>query len=449
MSEDQSPIKADKRIGLGCVLLLAAGVLVLLVVVAFFAWSFRGSRLVKAELARIRQAGEPVTPGDLEAMYDRSPADPDVGALWLIALGPLEGEAFQAAAGNLPIVGEGEGEIPPPGQPWPDLDAAEALLKQYEEPLGQLHEAAERGVPARYPTDFRAGLMMDMDYVMRMRSGARILTLQAHVCAHRGDAHGAARAIRSLLKLADSIEHEPILISQLVRIACEGIATEAIRELLPHVEFSKEDLQPLQDDLRAHDFKEAVHISLMGERVLGMDLFESMGGRGLGPMFNDDLACYLRYMDSNIAAMKKPWPQARQAARSAQRDLEATAKRGIVAVLRYRLTKMVAPALQAVVEAATRAQATSGMADAAIAVELYRRQHGKLPRKLGELVPEFLPKVPIDPYDGKPLRYVVRQKEYVLYSVGEDGADGGGHGDDTGKPDHVFAVKRIEPKETP
>jgi hypothetical protein len=41
----------------------------------------------------------------------------------------------------------------------------------------------------------------------------------------------------------------------------------------------------------------------------------------------------------------------------------------------------------------------------ACAVERFRLKYKKLPEKLEQLVPEFLPKVPIDPFDGKPLRY--------------------------------------------
>src|ERR1022692_2022231 len=43
------------------------------------------------------------------------------------------------------------------------------------------------------------------------------------------------------------------------------------------------------------------------------------------------------------------------------------------------------------------------------------------------LAPEFFPAVPIDPYDGKSLRYHPNDDgTYLLYSVGEDGRDDGG-----------------------
>jgi hypothetical protein len=57
----------------------------------------------------------------------------------------------------------------------------------------------------------------------------------------------------------------------------------------------------------------------------------------------------------------------------------------------------------------------------------FQLKHGKSPETLNEMVPEFSPAVPIDPYDGKPLRYHPNADgTYLLYSVGEDGKDDGG-----------------------
>lgn len=63
----------------------------------------------------------------------------------------------------------------------------------------------------------------------------------------------------------------------------------------------------------------------------------------------------------------------------------------------------------------------------AIALKRYQLQHSRLPDALAELVPEFLPAVPIDPYDGKLLKYRPNEDgTFLLYSVGDDGVDDGG-----------------------
>ena len=63
----------------------------------------------------------------------------------------------------------------------------------------------------------------------------------------------------------------------------------------------------------------------------------------------------------------------------------------------------------------------------ALALKRYQLRHGQYPAELSALVPEFLPAIPRDPADGKPLRYHLKPAAaFLLYSVGEDGVDNGG-----------------------
>ena len=71
---------------------------------------------------------------------------------------------------------------------------------------------------------------------------------------------------------------------------------------------------------------------------------------------------------------------------------------------------------------------------ATLAIERYRLANGKLPDQLTDLVPTFLPSVPTDPFDGKPLRYKTLPKGYVVYSVGDDREDNGGIGEKQQRP---------------
>jgi len=63
----------------------------------------------------------------------------------------------------------------------------------------------------------------------------------------------------------------------------------------------------------------------------------------------------------------------------------------------------------------------------AVAAQKFRlTQEGALVGRLEDLVPRFLPSVPRDPFDGKPLRYQRLPNGFVVYSVGADGRDNGG-----------------------
>jgi hypothetical protein len=62
----------------------------------------------------------------------------------------------------------------------------------------------------------------------------------------------------------------------------------------------------------------------------------------------------------------------------------------------------------------------------AIALELYRREHGDWPASLEALVPEYLPSVPMDEFSGTPMRYEVRDGAAWVWGVGSDLDDDGG-----------------------
>lgn len=75
--------------------------------------------------------------------------------------------------------------------------------------------------------------------------------------------------------------------------------------------------------------------------------------------------------------------------------------------------------------------------DVELALAGYRHAHGKLPDAIDQLVPEYLGTIPVDPFSrsGEPLRYARGEwttleggpgGEYIIYSVGYDGADDGG-----------------------
>jgi hypothetical protein len=72
------------------------------------------------------------------------------------------------------------------------------------------------------------------------------------------------------------------------------------------------------------------------------------------------------------------------------------------------------------------AEIVKQMTMTALALKRYQLRHGNYPPELATLVPEFLPSIPRDPLDGKPLRYQLLGKTFLLYSIGDDGVDNGG-----------------------
>jgi hypothetical protein len=71
----------------------------------------------------------------------------------------------------------------------------------------------------------------------------------------------------------------------------------------------------------------------------------------------------------------------------------------------------------------------------ALALERHRLAHGTWPTALAELPPDLLPFVPLDPFDGRPLRYRRLADGVVVYSVGPDSQDDGGDLTDNLQPE--------------
>ncbi len=77
-------------------------------------------------------------------------------------------------------------------------------------------------------------------------------------------------------------------------------------------------------------------------------------------------------------------------------------------------------------DAADRLRARLRLLECELALRAYRLEKGRLPERLGELVPDYVPEVPLDPFSGRPLVYRKTKDEYLLYSLGADRIDGGG-----------------------
>ena len=60
----------------------------------------------------------------------------------------------------------------------------------------------------------------------------------------------------------------------------------------------------------------------------------------------------------------------------------------------------------------------------AIALEAFKRDYGFLPLKLDELVPRYLPEIPLDTFDDfRPLKYRQQGAAHAVYSIGPDRKD--------------------------
>jgi hypothetical protein len=289
-----------------------------------------------------------------------------------------------------------------------------------------------------------------LPHAQNAREMATLLADDALLRAQDGDLDGALVSARAALNCGRSLGDEQTLVSQLVRIACDAVARRKIEWILSQGEPSELALAVTQRALAEEAEEPLLLYGVRGERG-GTDSFMEMiqnrelslnqlrglfgmgmGGRAGGLLSLPDVqaavliasarsqrAAMLHHLNEVVDACKLPMPER-------QRKMDAIAaklKTGNPALA----VRMLAPGIDKAATAAARACAESRCAATALAVERYRRAHGRWPDKLDDLVPAYLAQLAEDPFDGQPLRFKRSGYRVVIYSVGVDGVDNGGN----------------------
>jgi len=448
-------MRKSLKICIGCAGTFAILTVVALVVGAWFIssqFSQHGAEEdLERELALIRQRGEPVTPEELEDFCRPDPSETDVAPLFAEATSLLAKPEFKSDAEGIVFVGLKAPEPAWPGEEWREKGAAKDLLAKYGSQLEQLHAAAELDGMAYHRIDFHRGIAASLEHLEGWRAAARLLCLEALVAAHEDRPHDAARAICAVYAMTNSLQREPVLVSQTTRVGLQWIAHLRMEKLLPRVAFASEDLRALQEELRKSDFHASLKQALLGERVLILVVFSDPGAFVEGSQRTPipdapiqrsvDAMLFLQFMEGMIAAVDEPWPEVRRHFREADQQVRIRAS-GFPGNLRYTLTALFLPSFDSSVVVFARAEAARLVLDAAIAAELFRRDNGDFAENLQQLVPAYLPALPVDPFDWQPLRYRKTGEATTIYSIGEDECDDGGKGDLAGKPDLQFTWPR-------
>jgi hypothetical protein len=324
------------------------------------------------------------------------------------------------------------------------VSAIEDYLADNQDTLDLLRQAAAIE-HCHYDWNMAGGL--PLPGLEHLRYGAFLLAAAARLSAHQGDVEAALAYIDDGLHLARSVRGEPALVCYLVHIACTAMSLRSLEQTLSVTPLTDEQLvmvdRMLTEAGEACDFTQA----LITERCYMIEFMQDpsqMGGAGvrwrsipiLGRVGMSD---YLDYMADSIEASKLPRDQRVTRFRQMEDELKDM---GFLHVV----TKTMAPALSRVGELHLRFQIDIDMARTAVAIERYRLTKGALPKDLAALVPDYLSQVPIDPFDGQPIRYRRTEPGYRLYSVFEDGQDDDGKSKDEvnrkGPHDWPFIVAR-------
>lgn len=275
------------------------------------------------------------------------------------------------------------------------------------------------------------------------------LTFQRRALANLGEGNPEAAAgdVLAGLRLARTLESEPILIRALVEFATVEAAIQPLWEGLARRQWQEPQLAALEAELARFDFVAGMARTLRFERAYSLSLLEGWRkqpktGGAAGPeneprspmtptrfpsgwvrltqveiarMFQDFL---IPVMDTNRMVIDS------QLAGRLQQQAEARLSGWHPSKI---LARMLFPAIATAWQKAARAQTAVSQARIAIALERSRSAAGSFPEQLAALSPRFLASVPHDALNAEPYRYRREAPDrYVLYSVGLNLADDGG-----------------------
>lgn len=360
---------------------------------------------------------------------------------------------------------------------WQDLEPevrTNALL------LGRIREALAQP-QIHHRLDYVKGMQLHLPHLVQAKSLSSFYGAAAQLALRQGRGREVREALDTLSRLARVMDHDHLVISELVRIALARISRVSIWEALQSDLLTPEDLLILQRTWDGLHFLENMEKGLEGERIYGdasmeligashektQDAFSAIGNlmRGFagvemessswkkpledlpyGPEIAEAIERQiyarvwrfawahqlrlrnLREMQQLIeitraALISKSFAAVRPDILAMERDVQEA---GLYDRLRSPFDTPFVQVSKSV-QKAMEAETERSLVLCALAIKRYSLERGRLPGNLAELVPEYLSSVPVDYMDGKPMRYRVQADgSYVLYSVGSDTVDQGG-----------------------
>lgn len=325
----------------------------------------------------------------------------------------------------------------------PEVQMDQQLLQRLRTELQQLESARNmaRSV-AKFPEgrhEFKLSASKGIipPRISELRNVVTLLRLDATLRAQEGDTEGALVSIRAALNVSRSLRDEPTCFGLLLRIVTRDITLLCLERVLAQGQPTDADLKEVQalleDDAATQTFRAIVRSERAYEHH-EMELLENdpkkvqevqhfLEGKHWSKLSLDKvmkrshsyrLRYYTRALD--IAAL----PIQDQIAEMEKLDERLTTE------VQW-LPEFQVAYLTRVSQADVRSQAFLRCAVVAVAAERFRRARGRWPQPLAELVKAgFLREVPIDPFDGEPLRSRQLDNGMIIYSVGVDGEDNGG-----------------------
>lgn len=434
----------------GRFVVLSVLLLVIVVLLGHWWWSRRGEKALLAQMAEYAQRGEPAALEDFE--------DEDIPDAMNAAVD------LRAAAAALASTNVDDRRRALDVALFLPLNEREmALLQKFTADHAKAfeHVQAARTKPGinwniQVQSPMIATLLPDLNGQKEVTDLLNVAALLAH---QQGDDAAAIGHIEDMMFVARSVRKQPFLVSLLVSIRIESLAGQRLRQIAPDLRIAgatvassgkpadRERVRQLIAELLDESATRAgFRRAMQAERLAQFDgtmllakgntqFMQGVAGVGPGsaalpiallagvlrPIVYEDGVMMVRYTTAaGDAAREETWP----AARAKMPAFPMDAKRSPL----HFNAQLLMPALDAALERHYRVITERRATALILALRLYAIDHGgNLPERLDDLVPKYLPNVPVDPFspNSEPLKYRLAQQP-IVYSVSANGADDAG-----------------------
>lgn len=343
-------------------------------------------------------------------------------------------------------------------------------LKEQESSFAQLdrlREYPEAYLPQITGLRERSLVASEIPFMQIIRLFSLDLRIRAMNSLERGKTDAAIDDLERMFILGGYLQKKQDLVSQLVCFAIRGMMHPLVNQLALNTRLDSPQLERLQQLIEKHypvskaPFADSID---QGERRIMIEVvcrFAEFGPGGneekpmpLKSRQNLDYDLILNhcnaYYDRLVEIARLEDPEKRgQALLQHEKELHEDSKnaKSPARVLMLKLTQtgrstlvaeqillLLTPALHAAHQAEQRNSMRRELWQLSLALERYRRKHGEFPKRLEDLAPQFLARIPSDGFTGKPLKYQSDGKGVLVYSVGHDLEDHHGYeGEDTGR----------------
>ena len=313
-----------------------------------------------------------------------------------------------------------------------------------------LLEESSKRPECNFNLKYEDGISMILPHLSMMGTSARLLSVKALIEARSGNTDKAFETMLVGLRILNHLKNEPVLISQIVRIARDSIIIDCIEQISDKYNISQERIEHVISELEKRLDFEPFKKCMDGERVLFgrkvefnkfinseysinsikrlKDFFRGdygffhklsylEGTLLFKPLLKKDLACYMALLSEIKESYDMPYSESI----AEENNIESRFKTDTPKYCM--VTRLSVPALFRFRERMSLHEAKIQVCKTGLALKIYKAKHGMYPESLAKLVSDILKEIPNDPFTEKSLIYRKSKDGFILYSFGPNMKD--------------------------